>query len=59
MMRRLLLLCLFWAGLLGAPPKRVVSLSPACTELLFALGAGPRVVGVTTYWDFTSGGKSQ
>ena len=34
----------------GAPPQRIVSLSPATTELLFALGAGSRVVGRTT-WD--------
>jgi ABC-type Fe3+-hydroxamate transport system substrate-binding protein len=31
-------------------PARIVSLSPATTELLFALGAGSRVVGRTT-WD--------
>ncbi len=31
-------------------PARIVSLSPATTELLFAIGAGPRVVGRTT-WD--------
>lgn len=30
---------------LGAPPRRIVSLSPATTEILFALGAGSRVVG--------------
>jgi ABC-type Fe3+-hydroxamate transport system substrate-binding protein len=34
---------------LAAPPRRIVSLSPATTELLFALGAGPRVVGRTQY----------
>jgi iron complex transport system substrate-binding protein len=34
-----------------APPaQRIVSLSPVTTELLFALGAGPRVVG-RTHWD--------
>ncbi|HXE61037.1 MAG TPA: helical backbone metal receptor [Gemmatimonadaceae bacterium] len=31
-------------------PNRIVSLSPATTELLFAIGAGPRVVG-RTHWD--------
>ena len=31
-------------------PARIVSLSPATTEILFALGAGPRVVG-RTHWD--------
>jgi len=34
---------------LAAPPRRIVSLNPATTELLFALGAGPRVVGRTQY----------
>lgn len=34
---------------LAAPPQRIVSLNPATTELLFALGAGPRVVGRTQY----------
>ncbi len=33
-----------------ASPRRIVSLSPATTEILFALGAGPRVVG-RTHWD--------
>jgi iron complex transport system substrate-binding protein len=27
-------------------PKRIVSLAPSATEILFAVGAGPRVVGV-------------
>jgi iron complex transport system substrate-binding protein len=34
---------------LGAPPRRIVSLNPATTELLFAIGAGDRVVGRTEY----------
>ena len=33
-----------------APPTRIVSLNPATTEILFAIGAGARVVGRTT-WD--------
>ena len=37
---------------LTAPARRIVSLSPAVTELLFALGAGERVVGRTTWCDF-------
>lgn len=32
-----------------APPHRIVSLSPATTELLFDLGAGDRVVGRTRW----------
>lgn len=33
-------------------PQRIVSLSPANTEILFALGAGDKVVGVTSYCDY-------
>lgn len=40
------------ATTLPAPPRRVVSLIPATTELLFALGAGDRVVGRTTWCDY-------
>lgn len=33
-------------------PARIVSTAPSNTEILFALGAGPRVVGVTTTCSF-------
>ena len=33
-------------------PERIVSLSPANTEILFAVGAGDKVVGVTSFCDF-------
>jgi iron complex transport system substrate-binding protein len=33
-------------------PKRIVSLSPGTTEILFALGVGDRLVGVTSYDDY-------
>jgi iron complex transport system substrate-binding protein len=32
-----------------SPPQRIVSLVPAVTEMLFAMGAGPAVVGVSSY----------
>jgi iron complex transport system substrate-binding protein len=32
-------------------PRRIVSLAPHLTEILFAVGAGPQVVGVTTFCD--------
>jgi ABC-type Fe3+-hydroxamate transport system substrate-binding protein len=34
---------------IGTPPKRIVSLNPATTEILFAIGAGPRLVGRSQY----------
>ena len=37
---------------LESPARRVVSLIPAATELLFAIGAGSSVVGRTQYCDF-------
>lgn len=37
---------------LPRPPRRIVSLTPAVTEMLFAVGAGPRVVGGTTADDY-------
>ena len=40
----------------AAPPpdkaRRIVSLVPAVTEMLFAIGAGPQIVGVSSYDHF-------
>lgn len=35
-----------------ARPERIVSLTPATTEILFAVGAGPRVIATTDFDDF-------
>lgn len=46
------------ASLSGAPaqtdarPTRIISLVPALTEMLFAIGAGPQVIAVSSYDDF-------
>ena len=37
---------------LAVPPERIVSLAPSNTELLFALGLGKKVVGVTEVCNF-------
>ncbi|MGH7430623.1 MAG: helical backbone metal receptor, partial [Candidatus Methylomirabilales bacterium] len=44
---------------LQGPPRRIVPLAPSLTEILFALGAGDSVVGVTDYADYPpeAGGK--
>ena len=39
-------------------PARVVSLTPTITEILFALGLGKRVVGVTDYCNYPPEAKS-
>lgn len=53
----LLCLCACAPGPKAVPPspaeaRRIVSLVPAFTETLFAVGAGDRVVGVSTYCDY-------
>jgi iron complex transport system substrate-binding protein len=39
-------------GAAQTPPRRIVSLIPATTEMLFAIGAGDRLVGVSSYDHF-------
>ncbi len=43
---------------LARPAQRVVSLAPHATELLFAAGAGARVVGVIKYSDFPAAARA-
>lgn len=40
-------------------PRRIVSLAPSNTEILFALGLGGRVVGVTTMCDYPPEAKNK
>ncbi len=39
-------------ALTGRPPQRIVSLAPNITEILFSLGLGDRIVGVTRFCNF-------
>ncbi len=39
-------------------PQRIVSVSPSTTEILFAVGAGSKVVGVDNYSDYPAQAKS-
>jgi iron complex transport system substrate-binding protein len=48
-MRLMLLLLALALPSFPAPPQRIVSTGPSITEILFALGLGPKVVGVTQY----------
>lgn len=46
------LLCLWIPACPCEPPQRVISQVPSITEILFALGQGERIVGVSTYCRF-------
>jgi iron complex transport system substrate-binding protein len=37
---------------LTAYPEKIISVAPSCTEILFAIGAGDKVVAVTDYCDY-------
>lgn len=37
---------------LAKPPARIISLAPSITEMLYAIGAGEQLVGVTDFCDF-------
>jgi iron complex transport system substrate-binding protein len=41
------------------PPRRIVSIIPSATELLFDVGAGEQVAGVTTYCDWPPEAKAK
>lgn len=60
----------FWAAARLAPPaqpreqrpaepRRIVSMAPSITELLFALGLGDRVVGVTRFCQFPPAARTK
>lgn len=44
---------------LAKPARRVVSLAPSVTEILFAVGLDAEVVGVTTFCDYPAQAKSK
>ncbi len=55
-MKRFCLVLVFCIILSGAahakPPERIISLAPNLTEILFALGLGDKIVGVTAFCDY-------
>ncbi len=46
---RIMFFLLLAVAALAAPPQRIISTAPSFTETLFALGAGDRVIAVSTY----------
>jgi len=40
-------------------PRRIVSLAPSMTEIMFALGLGDNIVGVTTFCDYPEEAKKK
>ncbi|PKN34681.1 MAG: hypothetical protein CVU61_07790 [Deltaproteobacteria bacterium HGW-Deltaproteobacteria-19] len=49
--------CFFSSTVSATPPQRIVSLAPNMTEILFDLGLGDRVVGVTRFCDWPTAAK--
>src|SRR5262245_16955504 len=45
--------------LIKKDPQRIISLAPNVTEILFALGLGNRIKGVTSYCDFPEEAKAK
>ena len=43
---------------IAATPQRIISLAPSNTEILFALGLGDKVVGVTDFCDYPEEAKA-
>lgn len=62
-MKILCLLIVFSIILTGAAyantPERIISLAPNITEILFALGVGDRIVGVTSFCDYPPDAKKK
>lgn len=56
-MRLIIVLFLLTVNAWGAGGQRIISTSPGITETLFAMGLGPRVVGVTIYCNYPEEAK--
>jgi iron complex transport system substrate-binding protein len=61
-MRKLALLFLILicpSAFAGETPQRIISLAPNMTEILFALGLGKRIIGVTSFCDYPEEAKAR
>lgn len=56
---RLALVLLLAAVSAWAQPERIISTAPSITEMLYALGLGPKVVGVTTFCRYPADAQSK
>ena len=59
MVRRWFISLLVVCALAAAQPKRIISTAPSITEMLYSLGLGDRVVGVTTYCHYPPDARSK
>jgi len=50
---------LFTAAHAAETPKRIISMAPSLTEMLFALGLGDNIIGVTNFCDFPEDAKKK
>ncbi len=56
----LIILCIIFSGTAWAdPPERIISLAPNITEILFAMGLGDRIIGVTSFCDYPAEAKKK
>jgi iron complex transport system substrate-binding protein len=58
------ILLVFFAACAGlaaeaSPPERIISLAPSMTEILYALGLGDNIMGVTTFCDYPEEAKKK
>ena len=54
-----LFLCASLSQSLAAAPKRIITLAPSMTEIIFAAGLEERIVGVTNFCDYPEEAKSK
>ena len=65
-MRRIIILFLllishfsFLISIAAEPPNRIISLAPNLTEILFEMGLGDKIVGVTNFCDYPEDAKGK
>jgi len=54
-----LYLCASLSPSFAETPKRIITLAPSMTEIVFAAGLGDRIIGVTTFCDYPEEAKSK